>query len=96
MAGALRPGHFFGLELTGWINGPLNRKSTPLGETADNRCNLMTSLQTVTAFPHVILYQHGAIVLKRSGVTGLKSDIDAALGKVVKADTHGTLEGVQN
>jgi hypothetical protein len=96
--------------LTGWINGPRNRKSKPLGEpligrvaqvkirgifafgsgerpadqahfdalrqttaalrrlgnTPDYQDNLRASLPTVTAFPYVILDQHGAIVLKRA------------------------------
>jgi len=49
---------------------------------------LIASLKTVTAFPYLILYQQGEVVWKQSGLTGLKSEIDAAL---VKAKPAGTV-----
>jgi len=42
---------------------------------------LIASLKTVTAFPYLILYKQGEIVLKRSGFADLKSDVDVALVK---------------
>jgi rhodanese-related sulfurtransferase/glutaredoxin len=42
---------------------------------------LISSLKTVTAFPYLILYREGNIVLQRSGLKDLKNDIDAGLAK---------------
>ena len=42
---------------------------------------LITQLKTVNVFPCLILYNQGKIALKRSGLNGLKSDIDEALAK---------------
>jgi thioredoxin 1 len=40
---------------------------------------LIASLKTVTAFPYLILYREGNIVLQRSGLKDLKNDIDLRL-----------------
>jgi thioredoxin 1 len=40
---------------------------------------LIASLKTVTAFPYLILYRQGEIVLQRSGLKDLKIDIDKSL-----------------
>jgi thiol-disulfide isomerase/thioredoxin len=43
---------------------------------------LIASLKTVTAFPYLILYNHGEIVLQRSGLKDLKTDIDKSLSTI--------------
>jgi len=42
---------------------------------------LITELKTVDAFPYLILYKQGEVVLKRSGLSALKNDIDTAIAK---------------
>jgi rhodanese-related sulfurtransferase len=42
---------------------------------------LIAALKTVDVFPYLILYEHGEIVLKKSGLDALKPSIDAALAK---------------
>lgn len=42
---------------------------------------LISSLKTVTSFPYLILYRQGEIVLKRSGLTDLKPEIDKAIAQ---------------
>ena len=40
---------------------------------------LIASLKTVSAFPYLILYKQGDIVLKRAGLTELKTELDTKL-----------------
>lgn len=40
---------------------------------------LIASLKTVSAFPYLILYKQGDIVLKRAGLTELKAELDTKL-----------------
>lgn len=40
---------------------------------------LIASLKTVTAFPYIILYNRGNIVLQRTGLKNLKNELDAKL-----------------
>lgn len=42
---------------------------------------LISALQTVDAFPYLILYKKGEVVLKRSGLEALKQELDDALAK---------------
>ena len=36
-------------------------------------------LKTVSSFPYLILYKQGEIVLKRAGLTDLKTELDTKL-----------------
>lgn len=40
---------------------------------------LIASLKTVSSFPYLILYKQGEIVLKRAGLTDLKTELDTKL-----------------
>lgn len=42
---------------------------------------LITELKTVTAFPYLIVYKQGEIAWKRSGISDLKNNLDAAIAK---------------